>query len=834
MPIIFLLTPEKRPKNPKKKWGNTLIMKKLIEQVFNKHTLKHLAIIFGFGLFSVLFFYPVLSGKKLIQSDIRQYTGMSRQIKEYRENNNEEIYWIDNAFGGMPTYQLGARYPYDFLTPIHQLFQLIPQPAEILFLYLLTAYLFLLIIKMPIPVAIFGAFAYGLSTYLLIILQVGHNTKAQALAYMPLVIGGMYMILHDHRSRGFVLTVFALSMQIRANHYQMTYYMLLLMLVIGIVYGIHALKTKTHKNFIRQSLILTLAGVMALGFNAPPLLATAEYSQFSTRGKSELNQNPDGSIKEKTGGLSTDYITQFSYGIFESFNLLAPRIQGGGSSENLGEDSALYDFLIQNGLSRPQAKSFVSNVPTYWGSQPILEAPAYVGVTVIFMAFLALFIVKGPLRNGLLAGIILSLLLSWGENFPLLTQLFIDYFPLYNKFRAVSSIQVILEFCFPVLACLGLYRLYQKPHVEEFRKIVKPAIGFMFALLLIFLSKGFFDFSGAMDTYLRDAYGPVLMDQIVTVRKSIFNYDLIRAIVYCMVISAIIYYFTKGKLSKSITMIALIGLMLSDLIGVSQRYIDRGLFVSPRQIKNLFVPQKGDQRIKKDTGRVRVYEPGLKLSGARTSFFHNALGGYHGAKPRRFEELYDYFSTHQISGVMDMLNVKYLLIQEKNEQGLIENPNVLGVAWAVDSLLISDTPDGVLESMKSLDFARQAVALNSEFPADVEVQYDSQKLDKIELVKDHPTHLIYDFEAREDQLIVFSETYYPHGWSVTIDDQNAAFFPVNYVLRGLRVPSGKHTLEFTFDPPVIRKGGVVRLISLFIFISVVSYFGYQRFKLKSN
>ena len=809
-------------------------MKKLIEQVFNTQILKHLLLISGFGLFSVLFFYPVLSGKKLIQSDIRQYTGMSRQIQEYRQNNGEEIYWIDNAFGGMPTYQLGARYPYDFLTPIHKLFQLIPQPAEILFLYLLSAYLFLLIIKMPIPIAVFGAFAYGLSTYLLIILQVGHNTKAQALAYMPLVLGGMYMIFHEQRARGFVLTVFALSMQIRANHYQMTYYMLLLMLVIGIVYGIHALKTKTHPNFIRQSLLLVLAGVLALGLNAPPLMATAEYAQFSTRGKTELTQNPDGSFKEKTGGLSTDYITQFSYGIFESFNLLAPRIQGGGSSEDLGEGSQLYDFLIQNGLPRSQAKSFVSNVPTYWGSQPILEAPAYVGVTVIFMAFLALFIVKGRLRNGLLAGIILSLLLSWGKNLPLMTQLFIDYFPLYNKFRAVSSIQVILEFCFPVLACLGLYHLFQKPERSVFKKILKPAIGFILILLILLLSKGFFDFSGAMDAYLSEAYGPVLMDQILTARKSIFNYDLIRAVVYCLLILTIVYYFTKGKLSRNLALVALIGLMLSDLIGVSQRYIDRDLFVSPRQIKNLFTPQEADRIINADTSRFRVYEPSLKLSGARTSFFHNSIGGYHGAKPRRFEELYDFFTTHQITGVMDMLNVKYLLVQESNEQNPIENPNVLGVAWAVDSLLVADTADGVLASMKSMDFSREAVVLKSEFPDNMTVKYDAQQLDKIELIKNHPTKLTYDFLARADQLLVFSEMYYPHGWSVNIDKQKASVFPVNYVLRGLRVPAGKHTIEFTFDPPVIRTGGMIRLLTLLVFISVVTLFGYQRFKEKSN
>tara|TARA_B100001059_G_scaffold67825_1_gene64690 strand:- start:25903 stop:28332 length:2430 start_codon:yes stop_codon:yes gene_type:complete len=809
-------------------------MKKLIEQVFNKQTLMHFTFIFSFGLFSVLFFYPVLSGKKLIQSDIRQYTGMSRQIQEYRESNNQEIYWIDNAFGGMPTYQLGARYPYDFLTPIHKLFQLIPQPAEILFLYLLSAYLFLLIIKMPIPIAVFGAFAYGLSTYLLIILQVGHNTKAQALAYMPLVIGGMYMILHDQRSRGFILTVFALSMQIRANHYQMTYYMLLLMLIIGIVYAVHALNSKTLKNFLRQFSLLVLAGILALGLNATPLLATSEYSKFSTRGKSELNQNPDGSIKQNTGGLSTDYITQFSYGIFESLNLLAPRIQGGGSSEDLGEGSKLYDFLIQNGLTPSQAKSFVSNVPTYWGSQPILEAPAYVGVTVIFMSFLALFIVKGRLRNGLLAGIILSLLLSWGKNLPLLTQLFIDYFPLYNKFRAVSSIQVILEFCFPVLACLGLYHLFQKPERSVFKKILKPAIGFIFILLILLLSRGFFDFSGAVDAYLREAYGPVLMDQILTARKSIFNYDLIRAVVFCLLILTIVYYFTKGKLSKNLALVVLIGLMLSDLIGVSQRYIDRDLFVSPRQIKNLFTPQEADRLINADTSRFRVYEPSLKLSGARTSFFHNSIGGYHGAKPRRFEELYDFFTTHQITGVMDMLNVKYLLVKENNEQNPIENPNVHGVAWAVDSLLVADTADGVLASMKSMDFSREAVVLKSEFPDNMIVKYDAQQLDKIELIKNHPTKLTYDFQAREDQFLVFSEMYYPHGWSVNIDKQKASIFPVNYVLRGLRVPAGKHTIEFTFDPPVIRTGGMIRLITLLVFISVLTLFGYRRFKEKSN
>jgi hypothetical protein len=272
--------------------------------------------------------------------------------------------------------------------------------------------------------------------------------------------------------------------------------------------------------------------------------------------------------------------------------------------------------------------------------------------------------------------------------------------------------------------------------------------------------------------------------------------------------------------------------MMSDLIGVSQRYIDRDLFVSPRQKKNLFQAKKGDRFIAKDTTRFRVYEPGLNLSGARTSYFHNAIGGYHGAKPRRYEELFDFFTTHQIAGVMDILNVKYLLTQEKNEQKVIQNPNVMGVAWPVDSLLIKESADAVLESMKTIDFNRQAVVLKSEFPSELPLVYNAKQLKNIELVQYHPTHLIYDFEADEEQLIVFSEMYYPKGWSVTIDNQKASLFPVNYILRGLKVPSGKHSIVFRFDPPVIQTGTNIRLISLLIFVSIISFFGYQKLKIK--
>ena len=805
-------------------------MKKLIESFLKNKGHYHAGVIFCFGIFSILFYYPILSGKALVQSDIRQYTGMSRQIQEHRKNQKEEIYWIDNAFGGMPTYQLGARYPADFLTPIHKIFQNIPQPAEILFLYLLTAYLFLLIIRMPWHIAVFGALAYGLSTYLLIILQVGHNTKAQALAYMPLVLGGVYMIFNDKKFWGFLLTVLALAMQIRANHYQITYYMLLLLLLFVMVYFFKSIKEKSLKPFAVKTGVLFFSGLLALGLNATSLLATAEYSKFSTRGKSELTQNPDNSLKEVTSGLDTAYITQFSYGIFESLNLFIPRIQGGGSREDLGQDSELYKFLIQQGVPRNQAGQFVQNVPTYWGDQPILEAPAYVGVTIVFLAIISLFLIKGALRNWLFAGIIMSLLLSWGKNLPWLTQFFIDYFPLYNKFRAVSSIQVILEFCFPVLACLGLHLIFEQRALNPKKSILKTATFFLSFLLLLLLSKSIFDFSGGMDGYLSEAYGPMIMDQILEARRSIFSYDIIRAILYTLAITAILYLFIQGKLSKKVSILALFALLASDLLGISNRYIDRDLFVLPRQKSQPFLIQASDRAILKDSTRYRVFEPNLQLSGARTAYFHNAIGGYHGAKPRRFEELYEYFSANQIEGVLDMLNVKYILFEKEKEQKFIQNSNAMGNAWFVDSLFVAIDADEVLNKMKSLNFENGAIVLASKAPENIKLTFSADSLSRIDLTKAHPNRLEYKFSSSEEQMVVFSEMYYPYGWKSFIDGVEVEHFPVNYVLRGLNVPKGNHDIVFSFEPSVIKTGTSIRLLALFLFLGVILGALFKKYK----
>ena len=801
-------------------------MKNWIDSFIRNKGYIHGIVVLGFALVSLLFYYPVLSGKTLLQSDIRQYEGMSRQLKDYRAKTAKETYWIDNAYGGMPTYQLGAQYPSDFLSPIYSFFRILPRPTHILFLYLFGAYLLLVILKIPWQTALFGALAFGFSTYLLIILQVGHNTKALAVSFFPFVIAGLILLFRREFFWGLLLTSLALGMQIRANHYQMTYYLLLLIGVFVLVWAIQSFKSKEISSFFRALALLTISGFLALGFNATPLLATAEYADFSTRGKSELKLNPDGSPKEQSTGLDYDYITEYSYGIFESLNLIVPRIQGGGSSEDLGEQHGVYDFLINNGVRPAQARQFSENIPTYWGSQPILEAPAYIGVSVFFFALLALFYVRSPLRNALLVGVLFSLVLSWGKNFSILTDFFIDYIPFYNKFRAVSSIQVVLELCFPILAALGLQWALTRQNKFDFPRFAKRVgipILFLIGLLLF---KGSLSFSGLNDSYFTEIYGAELVNVIKEARVSIFQEDLIRAILILLFLSALVAYYQFKNANKNLILVLCIGVLLFDLLGVSSRYISRDNFVPPSRAAVPFQITGADRAIQQDSSRYRVFEPQLGLTGARTAYFHNSLGGYHGAKPRRFEELINYYNTHQIPAVLDFLNVKYVLVNDTEENSLqpLNNPNALGAAWAVEKIKVVPTADALLESMKTTDFSSQALVLENSFPDDIPLKYQQDSLTTVNLVEEAPDHLVYQVQADSDQFIVFSEMYYPQGWRATVNGLQTPIINVNYVLRGLKVPAGNSTVEFRFEPEVVVLGTAIRWGSLILFVLLLGAF----------
>ena len=451
-----------------------------MRRLTNTDIVKHLSVIIFFIITSLLFFSPVLKGKKILQNDIVQYSGMSKELKDFRDKNDEETYWVNNAFSGMPTYQLGAKYPHNYIKQLDLLIRFLPRPADYLFLYFLGFYFLMLSLKVEYRLAVLGALSFGLSTYLIIIIGAGHNAKAHAISYMPFVLGSIIYVVRKRYLLGFFLTTIFLGLQLTSNHFQMTYYLMFIVIIMAIWFIINCIKEKDFNHFKSTSFTLFAALIFSLLLNSSNLLATIEYSAESTRGNSSfLTINPDGSYKDDDStGLDREYITQWSYGIFESLNLFIPKIMGGGSSEKLDQNSSFYTLLRNNGYSPIESNQIIKNSPTYWGNQPFVEAPAYLGIVVFFLFVFSVFLYRGNHRGWLLASIIVSLLLSFGKNFSLLTDFFIDYFPIYDKFRAVSSIQVILELCIPIFAVLGLSKLISQEveYKSKFRALNYTAI----------------------------------------------------------------------------------------------------------------------------------------------------------------------------------------------------------------------------------------------------------------------------------------------------------------------------------------------------------------------
>jgi len=799
-------------------------MKISINKVRVRKSLIHLYTAIGFAVISLIFYSPLLDGKKLYQSDINQYEGMSREILENRENFPDEIYWIDNAFGGMPTFQLGAKFAYDILSPFHMLFRFIPRPAHTLFLYLLTMYILLMVLKIPWRIAILGSIAFAFSTYLLIILQVGHNTKALAISYIPLVVAGLVLLRQHKLLPGFLVSLLAISLQIRANHYQMTYYMLILLLIYFIVYLIDSYRKNDLKDYLKYIGVFAIAGILSVGLNAPNILTTYDYSKYSTRSQSELTINPDGSEKEKTTGLNYDYITQYSYGIFESLNLVAPRVQGGASSEELGKNSDLYKFLIDNNIPRKQADSFISSVPTYWGNQPILEAPAYVGASVMFLFILALFVVKGPFKWWILISFLLSLTLSWGKNFPLLTNLFIDHFPFYNKFRAVSSIQIILEFAIPLLSVIGLHKFLADANLKNIKRSFAV---YSVPLILLLVLGGSFSYSGLYDDYYSSGYGQEIFDQIIDERKNIFNSDVIRALIIGVLVFLTLRF--SKLLGRNFTYAIVLAIVIFDLFNINNRYIDKDLFIDKNI--NTYQASEIDNDILADTLDFRVFDMSAGLSNANTSYFHNSVNGYHAAKLKRFQEYYDYLSYHDNQKLFNTLNVKYLIGKdENNNDQLYQNPDAFGNAWAVDSLALVDNYDNLLNQLKDADLRDVGFTLNKSISIETSRNYNPSDLIKLEKIKNSSSHISYNFESLSEQLIVFSEIYYPSGWQVYLNGEKTNYFDINYLFRGMVVPKGDHLIEFHFSPKIVKTGINIRIITIIITFSIIALMLYRENK----
>jgi hypothetical protein len=798
-----------------------------------KQIIPHIVSLSLFVVVALMYFNPVLNGKKISQSDITQHIGMAKEVNDFRKATSVEPYWAESAFSGMPTYPIGTYFPNDYITSLDRFIRFLPRPADYLFLYFLSFYILLLAFKVDWKIAIVGSLAFGFSTYLIIIFGAGHNSKAHAIAYMPLVLAGIVFIFKKRYLLGFIVTSIATALEIKANHPQMTYYLLFAILILGVVELIDAIKKNKTKQFVTQSSIIIVAMLLAVGVNSSRLLATKEYADVSTRGKTALTINPDGTKKEVTTGLSKEYITQFSYGKAETFNLFVPRYMGGGTVESLDEKSNTYQYVSSIAGSK-QADGFTKQVYTYWGDQLIVEAPAYIGAVMLFLFFLGVFILKGKYKYWLVASSVFAILMSWGKNFQFLTNFFIDYVPLYNKFRAVSSFQVIAELCIPLLGFLAVREFFfskieKKQKQIALKKALYSSVGLIVVGLLYALA--FSTFEGIRDASYSEYEG--LLDAVKADRLSMLYSDSFRSIVLIGVGFVVLWLFLKQQLKYTTSIIAFAVLILFDLVQVNLRYVNGDDFKEARAIDKPFKASTADLQILKDKSHYRVANFSTDpFQDGRTSYFHKSIGGYHAAKMGRYQDLIEFQLSKQNMQVYNMLNTKYFIIPGDNGEVIAQqNPDANGNAWFVKNINYVQTADQEIRALDSTQTKNIAIVNENNIYKKINFSLEVDSLAYIKLTEYSLNSLTYETSSKFDEFSVFSEIYYKNGWKSYIDGELQPYINVNYVLRGMEIPKGEHIIKFKFEPSVIKTGSIISLISYALMVLIpISWFFYYKKK----
>ena len=798
-----------------------------------KQIIPHIVSLSLFVVVALMYFNPVLKGKKISQSDITQHIGMAKEVNDFRKATGEEPYWAESAFSGMPTYPIGTYFPNDYITSLDRLIRFLPRPADYLFLYFFSFYILLLAFKVDWKIAIVGSLAFGFSTYLIIIFGAGHNSKAHAIAYMPLVLAGIVFIFKKRYLLGFIVTSIATALEIKANHPQMTYYLLFAILILGVVELIDAIQKNKTKQFITQSSIIIVAVLLAVGVNSSRLLSTKEYADVSTRGKTALTMNPDGTKKEVTTGLSKEYITQFSYGKAETFNLFVPRYMGGGTVESLDKKSNTYQYVSSIAGSK-QADGFIKQVYTYWGDQLIVEAPAYVGAMMLFLFFLGVFILKGKYKYWLVASSVFAILMSWGKNFQFLTDFFIDYVPLYNKFRAVSSFQVIAELCIPLLGFLALREFFcskidKKQKQIALKKALYSSMGLIVVGLLYALS--FSTFEGIRDASYSEYEG--LLDAVKADRLSMLYTDSFRSLVLIGLGFVVLWLFLRQQLKYTSSVIAFAVLILFDLVQVNLRYVNGDDFKEARAIDKPFKASTADLQILKDKSHYRVANFSTDpFQDGRTSYFHKSIGGYHAAKMGRYQDLIEFQLSKQNMQVYNMLNVKYFIIPGDNGEVMAQqNPDANGNAWFVKNIKYVQTADQEIRALDSTLTKSTVVVNENNIHKKINFSLEVDSLAYIKLTEYSLNSLTYETSSKFDEFSVFSEIYYKNGWKSYIDGELQPYTNVNYVLRGMEIPKGEHIIKFKFEPSVIKTGSIISLISYALMVLIpMSWFFYYKKK----
>lgn len=797
-----------------------------------KILLPYIAAVMVFLLITVIYFSPLLEGKKIFQSDIAQFKGVSKEIVDFREKTKTEALWTNSMFGGMPAYQVSVSYKGNILGYVDKIITLgLPHPASVVFLYFIGFFILLMVLKVDPWLAIAGSIAFAFSSYFFIIIDVGHNSKAHAIAYIAPVLAGIILTLRKKYILGGILTAVFLSLEIKANHPQITYYLVIMVFLLGISELIFAFRQKRILQLMTSIGVLVIAATFAVLTNIATLWATWDYGKDTIRGKSELTSN----LENKTSGLDKDYATQWSYGIGETMTLFIPNFYGGASASKISENSAIVKALKENNIPQNQIAQFTKYpLPfLYWGNQPSVAGPVYVGAIVVFLFILGLIIVRGPLKWWLLAATVLSILLSWGHNFMALTDFFLDYVPGYNKFRAVSMTLVIAEVAMPTLAILALKVLFEK-HLDQ-KKLVKSlqiAAGITGGITLLFVIMPglFLSFTGPVDASIQQNYQfpDWMMQAIRDERARVVRLDALRSFVYIILSAGLLWAFLYSKVNKTYVYIILGALILLDMFAISKRYLNNESFTAKTKVETPFTPTQADQQILQDPDPdYRVFNLTVStFNDASTSYFHKSIGGYHGAKLRRYQELIENQISKNNMSVLNMLNTKYFILPGEDRQPTAQrNYDALGHAWFVEGYELVDNADQEMAAISVFNPGDTAI-IDKRFESALETFVPGRDSSaSIELTAYAPNHLSYQYETSKDDLAVFSEIYYPKGWNAYVDGILTPHFRANYVLRAMVLPAGSHKLDFKFEPNIYVVGEKISLISSILLLIVIILFG---------
>lgn len=804
-----------------------------------KKTLIHGGIIFFFFLVAAIYMAPAFDGKIIRQGDIQQWQAMAKEQLDFHDKTGEYTTWTSSMFSGMPSYQVTNPPSKSVFSKIKNFLGLysfdLGGDAGIVFLYLLGFYAALLAIGLSPWLSLLGALAFGLGSYNIIIIEAGHVSKAYAMSMMAPIIGGMLLILQRKKYVwGGILFALALGIQIASNHIQITFYTMLICIILGLVYLVYAIKNKEFKSLLMGVGVMLIGCAFAIGVNARLLFINQEYVKYTMRGGSEITVTPEDLYKDgepksiaASNGLDIDYAFSWSYGKGETYTLLVPGSYGGGSGETVGTDSEFYKTFRQK------------QAPLYWGDQPFTSGPVYFGAIVIFLFVLGMFVVKGPERWWILLATILSIMMAWGKNLMGFNSFLFYHLPLYNKFRTPSMSLVMANVTMVFMAALALKTIFDKENPIGKKKLnlglyISTGITAGFILLMMALS-GNFSFSGASDVQMAAQYGnqwDIIQKVLVKDRKALFMSDSWRSLILVLFSAVLLWLYINEKIKQSGIIVGVLAcLVLFDLWGVDRRYLNESNFVSEKRLK--LKPSQTDQTLDQYAAQFkdedyRVFDLSVNtFNDAYPSAFHHQIGGYTAAKLRRYQDLIDfYLSRHINTEVLNMLNTRYVVMQGQGGQPLVQrNPEALGNAWFVNAYQIVEDPNSEILALNDFNPADTAI-IDKRFTSLVQgknLERDSNSVIVMEHQKPYnPDYVVYKTKTSKEQLAVFSEVYYAPDWRAYIDGQPAEYFRVNYILRAMVIPAGEHTIEFRNEAPLMHKLDKIAVLFSVLFVLTVA------------